>query len=411
MTKQYFDQEIFATIEKERQRQEDNIELIASENFVSEEVLQAQGSILTNKYVEGYPGKRYYGGCEFVDIVEQLAIDRVKYLFGADYANVQPHSGSQANNAVFQALLQPGDTYLGMDLSHGGHLTHGSPVNFSGILYHAVHYGVDKETELIDYDQVRQLALDHQPKMIIAGYSAYPRELDFKKFRDIADELGAYLMVDMAHFAGLVAAGVYPDPVPYADVITSTTHKTLRGPRGGLILAKEKYAKKLNSAIFPGSQGGPLEHVIAGKAVAFLEAAQPAFKDYAKQIKKNAQAMAEVFAQSDKARLVSGGTDNHLLLLDVTGFNLTGKDAEKLLDQVKITVNKNTIPFETRSPQVTSGIRLGTPAVTTRGFKEEDCQQVARLIIQALESNDQEEVLDQVRQDVAKLTKAIPLYK
>lgn len=411
MTKQYFDQEIFATIEKERQRQEDNIELIASENFVSEEVLQAQGSILTNKYAEGYPGKRYYGGCEFVDIVEQLAIDRVKYLFGADYANVQPHSGSQANNAVFQALLQPGDTYLGMDLSHGGHLTHGSPVNFSGILYHAVHYGVDKETELIDYDQVRQLALDHQPKMIIAGYSAYPRELDFKKFRDIADELGAYLMVDMAHFAGLVAAGVYPDPVPYADVITSTTHKTLRGPRGGLILAKEKYAKKLNSAIFPGSQGGPLEHVIAGKAVAFLEAAQPAFKDYAKQIKKNAQAMAEVFAQSDKARLVSGGTDNHLLLLDVTGFNLTGKDAEKLLDQVKITVNKNTIPFETRSPQVTSGIRLGTPAVTTRGFKEEDCQQVARLIIQALESNDQEEVLDQVRQDVAKLTKAIPLYK
>ncbi len=411
MTKQYFDQEIFATIDKERQRQEDNIELIASENFVSEEVLQAQGSILTNKYAEGYPGKRYYGGCEFVDVIEQLAIDRVKDLFEADYANVQPHSGSQANNAVFQALLQPGDTYLGMDLSHGGHLTHGSPVNFSGILYHAVHYGVNKETELIDYDQVRQLAIDHQPKMIIAGYSAYPRELDFKKFRDIADEVGAYLMVDMAHFAGLVAAGVYPDPVPYADVITSTTHKTLRGPRGGLILAKAKYAKKLNSAIFPGSQGGPLEHVIAGKAVAFLEAAQPAFKDYAKQIKKNAKAMAEVFAQSDKARLISNGTDNHLLLLDVTGFDLTGKEAEKLLDQVKITVNKNTIPFETRSPQVTSGIRLGTPAVTTRGFKEEDCQQVARLIIQALESNDQEEVLDQVRQGVANLTKAIPLYK
>ena len=411
MTKQYFDKEIFATIEKERQRQEDNIELIASENFVSEEVLQAQGSILTNKYAEGYPGKRYYGGCEFVDVIEQLAIDRVKDLFEADYANVQPHSGSQANNAVFQALLQPGDTYLGMDLSHGGHLTHGSPVNFSGILYHAVHYGVNKETELIDYDQVRQLAIDHQPKMIIAGYSAYPRELDFKKFRDIADEVGAYLMVDMAHFAGLVAAGVYPDPVPYADVITSTTHKTLRGPRGGLILAKAKYAKKLNSAIFPGSQGGPLEHVIAGKAVAFLEAAQPAFKDYAKQIKKNAKAMAEVFAQSDKVRLISNGTDNHLLLLDVTGFGLTGKEAEKLLDQVKITVNKNTIPFETRSPQVTSGIRLGTPAVTTRGFKEEDCQQVARLIIQALESNDQEEVLDQVRQGVANLTKAIPLYK
>lgn len=411
MSKEYFDQEIFDTIAKEKERQEQNIELIASENFVSKEVLEAQGSILTNKYAEGYPGKRYYGGCEFVDIIEQLAIDRVKELFGAEYANVQPHSGSQANNAVFQALLEPGDTYLGMDLSHGGHLTHGSPVNFSGILYNVIPYGVDKETELVDYDKLRELALEHKPKMIIAGYSAYPRELDFKKFREIADEIDAYLMVDMAHFAGLVAAGEYPDPVPYADVVTSTTHKTLRGPRGGLILGKEKYAKKLNSAIFPGSQGGPLEHVIAGKAVAFLEDLQPEFKEYAKQIKKNAKAMAEVFENSDKARLISGGTDNHLLLIDVNGFGLTGKDAEKLLDEVKITTNKNTIPFEERSPFVTSGIRIGTPAVTTRGFKEEECREVAESIIKTLESDGDESVLDEVRQSVAELTKRIPLYK
>src|SRR5699024_1560213 len=411
MTNQYFDQEVFDTIEKERQRQEENIELIASENFVSKEVLEAQGSILTNKYAEGYPGKRYYGGCEFVDIIEQLAIDRVKELFGAEYANVQPHSGSQANNAVFQALLKPGDTYLGMDLSHGGHLTHGSPVNFSGKLYNVVPYGVDKETERIDYDRIRELALEHKPKMIIAGYSAYPRELDFEKFREIADEVDAYLMVDMAHFAGLVAAGEYPNPVPYADVVTSTTHKTLRGPRGGLILGKAKYKKKLNSAIFPGSQGGPLEHDIAGKAVAFLEDLQPEFKEYAKQIKKNAKAMAEVFLAHDKARLVSGGTDNHLLLIDVTGFGITGKEAEELLDEVKITTNKNTIPFETESPFVTSGIRIGTPAITTRGFKGEESREVAELIIKTLESKGDEKVLEEVRQAVSNLTTRIPLYK
>lgn len=411
MTEKYFDQEVFDTIEKERERQEQNIELIASENFVSEEVLKAQGSILTNKYAEGYPGKRYYGGCEFVDIIEQLAIDRAKELFGAEHANVQPHSGSQANNAVFQAFLEPGDTYLGMDLSHGGHLTHGSPKNFSGILYNVVPYGVDMETELIDYDRVRELALEHKPKMIIAGYSAYPRELDFKKFREIADEVGAYLMVDMAHFAGLVAAGEFPNPVPYADVVTSTTHKTLRGPRGGLILAKEKYAKKLDSAIFPGSQGGPLEHVIAGKAVAFLEDLQDDFKEYAKQIKKNAKAMAEVFSANEKARLISGGTDNHLLLIDVTGFDLTGKDAEHLLDEVRITTNKNTIPFEEKSPFITSGIRIGTPAITTRGFKEDDCKTVAELMIKTLESKGDESVLEEVRQGVKELTDRIPLYK
>lgn len=411
MTKQYFDQKIFDTIEKERQRQEENIELIASENFVSEEVLKAQGSILTNKYAEGYPGKRYYGGCEFVDIIEQLAIDRAKELFGAEYANVQPHSGSQANNAVFQALLEPGDTYLGMDLSHGGHLTHGSPVNFSGKLYNVVPYGVDKETETIDYNQLRELAHEHKPKMIIAGYSAYPRELDFEKFREIADEVDAYLMVDMAHFAGLVAAGEYPNPVPYADVITSTTHKTLRGPRGGLILAKEEYAKKFNSAIFPGSQGGPLEHVIAGKAVAFLEDLQPEFKEYAKQIKKNAKAMADVFSEHKEARLISGGTDNHLLLIDVTGFGVTGKETEELLDEVKITTNKNTIPFETESPFVTSGIRIGTPAITTRGFKEEESREVAELIIKTLESKGDETVLEEVRKSVSDLTTRIPLYK
>lgn len=411
MTTKYFDQEVFETIEKERERQEQNIELIASENFVSKEVLKAQGSILTNKYAEGYPGKRYYGGCEFVDVIEQLAIDRAKELFGAEYANVQPHSGSQANNAVFQALLEPGDTYLGMDLSHGGHLTHGSPKNFSGILYNVVPYGVDKETELIDYDRIRELALEYKPKMIIAGYSAYPRELDFKKFREIADEVGAYLMVDMAHFAGLVAAGEFPNPVPHADVVTSTTHKTLRGPRGGLILAKEKYAKKFNSAIFPGSQGGPLEHVIAAKAVAFLEDMQDGFKDYAKQIKKNAKAMSEVFLDNDKARLISGGTDNHLLLIDVTGFDLTGKEAEHLLDEVKITTNKNTIPFEEKSPFITSGIRIGTPAITTRGFKEEDSRKVAELIIKTLESKGDESVLEEVRQGVKELTDRIPLYK
>lgn len=406
------DTELFKAIDQEKQRQEENIELIASENFVSDEVMQAQGSVLTNKYAEGYPGKRYYGGCQYVDIVEQLAIDRVKELFGAEYANVQPHSGSQANYAVFQALMEPGDTYLGMDLSHGGHLTHGSPVNFSGIIYNVVPYGVDQETELVDYDEVLRLAKEHQPKMIIAGYSAYPGELDFAKFREIADEVGAYLMVDMAHFAGLVATGDYPSPIPYADVVTSTTHKTLRGPRGGLILSRDtKLAKKLNSAIFPGSQGGPLEHVIAAKAVAFHEALQPEFKDYQQQVKKNIKAMVEVFNEAEEPRVIMGATENHLTLIDVTGFDLTGKEAEHLLDEVKITVNKNTIPFETKSPFVTSGIRIGTPAITSRGFDEEDARKVAELIVRTLRAKANEAEQEAIRQEVKALTDKNPLYK
>lgn len=410
MTERYLDKEVFDAIELEKQRQEENIELIASENFVSQAVMDAQGSVLTNKYAEGYPGKRYYGGCEFVDVVENLAIDRVKELFGAEYANVQPHSGSQANMAVFQTFLEPGDTYMGMDLSHGGHLTHGSQVNFSGKLYNVVPYKVDKETETIDYDQVRELALEHKPKMIIAGYSAYPRSIDFAKFREIADEVGAILMVDMAHIAGLIAAGVHPSPIPYADVVTSTTHKTLRGPRGGLILAKEEYGKRLNSAIFPGIQGGPLEHVIAAKAVAFKEALQPDFKDYTKQIIANAKAMAEVLDQSS-GRLISGGTDNHLLLMDVTEFGLNGKQAETLLDKVGITVNKNTIPFETLSPFKTSGIRIGTPAITTRGFKEDECRRVAELIVDTLKAKDDEDKLAEIKGSVRDLTRRFPLYK
>ncbi|CAM2765876.1 serine hydroxymethyltransferase [Dolosigranulum pigrum] len=406
------DTELFKAIDQEKQRQEENIELIASENFVSDEVMQAQGSVLTNKYAEGYPGKRYYGGCQYVDIVEQLAIDRVKELFGAEYANVQPHSGSQANYAVFQALMEPGDTYLGMDLSHGGHLTHGSPVNFSGIIYNVVPYGVDQETERVDYDEVLRLAKEHQPKMIIAGYSAYPGELDFAKFREIADEVGAYLMVDMAHFAGLVATGDYPSPIPYADVVTSTTHKTLRGPRGGLILSRDtKLAKKLNSAIFPGSQGGPLEHVIAAKAVAFHEALQPEFKDYQQQVKKNIKAMVEVFNEAAEPRVIMGATENHLTLIDVTGFDLTGKEAEHLLDEVKITVNKNTIPFETKSPFVTSGIRIGTPAITSRGFDEEDARKVAELIVRTLRAKEDEAEQEAIRQEVKALTDKNPLYK
>nr|WP_225743202.1 serine hydroxymethyltransferase [Marinilactibacillus sp. Marseille-P9653] len=405
-----FDQEIFDAIEQEKNRQEENIELIASENFVSEAVMQAQGSVLTNKYAEGYPGKRYYGGCEFVDIVENLAIDRVKELFGAEYANVQPHSGSQANMAIFQTFLEPGDTYMGMDLNHGGHLTHGSQVNFSGKLYNVVPYGVNKETETIDFDQVRALAIEHKPKLIITGYSAYPREIDFQKFREIADEVGAILMVDMAHIAGLIATGEHPNPVPYADVVTSTTHKTLRGPRGGLILAKEEYAKRLNSAIFPGIQGGPLEHVIAAKAVAFKEALQPEFKTYTKQIIKNAQAMAEVFNTS-KGRVISGGTDNHLLLLEVTDFEMNGKQAEALLDSVGITVNKNTIPFERLSPFKTSGIRIGTPAITTRGFDEVASKKVAELIVQTLENKEDEAQLSEIKKAVRELTKQYPLYK
>lgn len=404
-----FDRELWGAIDQERDRQEHNIELIASENFVSKAVMAAQGSILTNKYAEGYPGKRYYGGCEYIDIVENLAIDRVKELFGAEYANVQPHSGSQANMAVFNAFLEPGDTILGMDLTHGGHLTHGSPVNFSGKTYHFIAYGVDKETEMIDYEEVKKKALEGKPKMIIAGASAYSRAIDFAKFKEIADEVGAFLMVDMAHIAGLVATGDHQNPVPYADVVTSTTHKTLRGPRGGLILAKEQYGKALNSAIFPGIQGGPLEHVIAGKAVAFKEAMEPSFKAYTTQIIKNAKAMESVFNGS-VGHLISQGTDNHLLLLDVTNFGLNGKEAEAILDSVGITVNKNTIPFETLSPFKTSGIRIGTPAITTRGFLEEDSKEVASLIVAALTAKDDTSKLEEISKEVRALTDCYPLY-
>lgn len=404
-----FDRDVFDAIEQEKQRQEQHIELIASENFVSPAVLAAQGSILTNKYAEGYPGKRYYGGCEYIDVIENLAIERAKSLFQAEYANVQPHSGSNANMAAYDALLEPGDTVLGMDLSHGGHLTHGSPVNFSGKKYHFVAYGVDKETEQIDYDLLRKLALEHKPKLIVAGASAYSRKIDFKRIKEVADEVGAYFMVDMAHIAGLIAAGKHQSPVPFADVVTTTTHKTLRGPRGGLILAKAAFGKKLNSAIFPGIQGGPLEHVIAGKAVALKEAAQPEFEIYAENILANAQAMAEVFKKSN-ARVISSGTDNHLLLLDVRGFGLNGKQAETLLDSVGMTVNKNTIPFEELGPVKTSGIRIGTPAITTRRFDTEDAAKVAKLIIQTLEAKEDQVILTSVREEVRALTKKRPLY-
>lgn len=407
-----FDPELWQAIENEGVRQQNNLELIASENIVSKGVLAAQGSILTNKYAEGYPNKRYYGGCEFVDVVETLAIERAKELFGAKFANVQPHSGSQANTAAYLALIEPGDTVLGMDLSAGGHLTHGSPVNFSGKTYHFVGYGVDPTTEVIDYEVVRILAREHQPKLIVAGASAYSRTIDFAKFREIADEVGAKLMVDMAHIAGLVAAGLHPNPVPYADIVTTTTHKTLRGPRGGMILTNdEELAKKVNSAIFPGIQGGPLEHVIAGKAVAFKEALDPSFKEYAQQVIKNAKAMVDVFNKEPKARLVSGDTDNHLLLMEVTGFGLNGKEAEHLLDSVNITVNKNSIPFETLSPFKTSGIRIGTPAITSRGFKEEDAAKVAELIVKVLSNKDDADVLAQVKQEVKNLTDKYPIYK
>ena len=407
-----FDPELWQAIENEGVRQQNNLELIASENIVSKGVLAAQGSILTNKYAEGYPNKRYYGGCEFVDVVETLAIERAKELFGAKFANVQPHSGSQANTAAYLALIEPGDTVLGMDLSAGGHLTHGSPVNFSGKTYHFVGYGVDPTTEVIDYDVVRILAREHQPKLIVAGASAYSRTIDFAKFREIADEVGAKLMVDMAHIAGLVAAGLHPNPVPYADIVTTTTHKTLRGPRGGMILTNdEELAKKVNSAIFPGIQGGPLEHVIAGKAVAFKEALDPSFKEYAQQVVKNAKAMVDVFNNESKARLVSGDTDNHLLLMEVTGFGLNGKEAEHLLDSVNITVNKNSIPFETLSPFKTSGIRIGTPAITSRGFKEEDAAKVAELIVKVLSNKEDADVLAQVKQEVKNLTDKYPIYK
>ncbi len=388
------DPETASAMEQELNRQRDHLELIASENFVSPAVMAAMGSHLTNKYAEGYPGKRYYGGCEYVDLVEQLAIDRAKEIFGADHANVQPHSGANANTAVYFAMLKPGDTILGMNLAHGGHLTHGSPVNISGTYFNIVPYGVDEETGYIDYDKLAQIAREHKPKMIVAGASAYSRSIDFKKFREVADEIGALLMVDMAHIAGLVAAGLHPNPVPYADFVTTTTHKTLRGPRGGLILCKKEYAKAVDKAIFPGTQGGPLMHVIAAKAVSFKEALEPSFKQYQKQIVKNATALAEALIE-EGFDIVSGGTDNHLMLVDLRKQETTGKDAEKNLDKVRITVNKNTIPNDPKSPFVTSGIRLGTPAVTSRGMKEDDMKSIAKAIRLAIEDPDknQEEVL------------------
>ena len=403
------DKAVLEGILAEKKRQQANIELIASENFVSEAVMEAQGSVLTNKYAEGYPGKRYYGGCEHVDVVEDIARDRVKEIFGAEYANVQPHSGAQANMAVYHTILEPGDTVLGMNLSHGGHLTHGSPVNFSGILYNFVEYGVTKDTQVIDYENVRQKALEHKPKLIVAGASAYPREIDFSKFREIADEVGAYFMVDMAHIAGLVAVGEHQSPVPYADFVTSTTHKTLRGPRGGLILASKEWEQKLNKSVFPGIQGGPLMHVIAAKAVAFGEVLQPEFKDYAKQIKLNAKALAEVLIE-EGVEIVSGGTDNHLLLLNVKSLGLTGKVAEHALDEVGITTNKNTIPYDTESPFVTSGIRIGTPAVTSRGFKEEEMKEVGAIIAAVLKNPEDEAVKADAKDRVKALTDKHPLY-
>ncbi|UOF89301.1 serine hydroxymethyltransferase [Fodinisporobacter ferrooxydans] len=405
------DQEIYAAIEQERQRQNSTLELIASENFVSEDVMAAMGTVLTNKYAEGYPGKRYYGGCEYVDIAEKLAIDRLKKLFGSAYANVQPHSGAQANMAVLFALLRPGDTIMGMNLSHGGHLTHGSPVSMSGKWFDVVAYGVKEDTHLIDYDGVEQLAQKHRPKLIIAGTSAYPRFIDFARFRDIADKIDAYLMVDMAHIAGLVAAGLHPSPVPHAHVVTSTTHKTLRGPRGGIILTNdEEFNKAINKAVFPGIQGGPLMHVIAAKAVSFKEALQPSFQEYAQQVVKNAAVLAETL-KGEGAALVSGGTDNHLLLVDVRPWGLTGKDAERLLEEAGITVNKNTIPFDPASPFVTSGIRIGTAAITTRGMKEQEIVNIGRYIASVLESGGEHTVVQQVRNSISQVCQSFPLYE
>lgn len=404
------DSDIFDAIEKELDRQEYGLELIASENYVSKAVLEAQGSVLTNKYAEGYPGKRYYGGCEYIDIVENLAIDRVKRLFNAEHANVQPHSGSSANLAVYLAAAEPGSTIMGMDLTHGGHLTHGSKVNFSGFLYHVVSYGVDKENHRIDFDQVRDLAKKHKPKLIVAGASAYPREIDFKKFREIADEVGAPLVVDMAHIAGLVAVGIHQSPIPHAQFVTSTTHKTLRGPRGGLILCKEEFAKKVNSKIFPGIQGGPLEHIIAAKAVSFKEALQPDFRLYQQQIVKNAKALAEELKKNG-LDLVSGGTDNHLVLVNLTKTGITGKEAEDALGKAGLTVNKNTIPFETQSPFITSGIRIGTPAVTTRGMKEPEMKQIAKWICEVIESPQDSSKLTKVHNQVTELCRKFPIYK
>lgn len=407
-----FDPEIWEAVAKEEERQQHNIELIASENVVSKAVMAAQGSILTNKYAEGYPGRRYYGGTDVVDVVESLAIERAKEIFGAKFANVQPHSGSQANCAAYMALIEPGDTVMGMDLSAGGHLTHGAPVSFSGQTYNFVSYSVDPETELLDFDAILKQAKEVQPKLIVAGASAYSHIIDFSKFREIADAVGAKLMVDMAHIAGLVAAGLHPSPVPYADITTTTTHKTLRGPRGGLILTNdEELAKKINSAIFPGIQGGPLEHVIAAKAVAFKEVLDPAFKVYAQQILDNAQAMAQVFRQHDKFRVISDGTENHLFLVDVTKVVENGKVAQNLLDEVNITLNKNSIPYETLSPFKTSGIRIGTAAIAARGFGVTESIKVAELIIKTLENAENEAVLNQVRAEVRELTDAFPLYE
>lgn len=401
-----FDPEILEVLQKEAQRENDKLELIASENFVTPAVLAAQGSVLTNKYAEGYPGRRYYGGCEYVDVAEQLAIDRAKELFGAEHVNVQPHSGAQANTAVYFAVLKPGDTVLGMDLTHGGHLTHGHPINFSGTYFNFVPYGVSRETETIDYNEVEMLALQHKPKLIVAGASAYPRVIDFAALKAIADKAGALLMVDMAHIAGLVAAGLHPSPVPYADFVTTTTHKTLRGPRGGMILCKEQYAKDIDRAVFPGIQGGPLMHVIAAKAVAFKEALDPSFKKYQAAILGNAKALAEGLIE-EGWRLVSGGTDNHLMLVDVKAKGMTGKDAEHILDSVGITVNKNTIPFDTEKPFVTSGIRLGTPALTTRGMGKAEMKKIASIIDIALVEKDFEKAKSMVQE----LTEAFPLYK
>lgn len=401
------DEEVYKTMMDELSRQQQNIELIASENFVSEAVMNAMGSHLTNKYAEGYPGKRYYGGCEHVDVTETLAIERAKALFGADFANVQPHSGAQANTAVYFAMLEPGDTILGMSLAHGGHLTHGSPVNISGKYFNIVPYGVNKETEQIDYDVLRELALKHKPKMIVAGASAYPRKIDFKKFREIADEVGALFMVDMAHIAGLVAAGEHESPVPYADFVTTTTHKTLRGPRGGMILCKEEYGKAINKAIFPGTQGGPLMHVIAAKAVSFKEAASEEFKAYQKQIVLNAKALAESLMENG-IRLVSGGTDNHLILIDLTDNGITGKELEAMLGEANITVNKNAIPNDTRSPFITSGIRIGTPAVTSRGMDEADMKEIGAMIADIIKNG--EDAVASVKEKVLALCEKRPLY-
>ena len=403
------DPEVFSAIQKETDRLEQNLELIASENVVSEAVLEAQGCVMTNKYAEGYPGKRYYGGCQFVDEVESLAIARAKELFGADHANVQPHSGTQANMTVYLAVLKPGDSYLGMNLAHGGHLSMGSPVNFSGMIYRVIPYGVSEQTETIDYDELERLATEHRPKLIVAGASAYPRIIDYARFRKIADGIGAMLMVDMAHIAGLVAAGLHPSPVPYADFVTTTTHKTLRGPRGGMVLCRAEHAKTIDSKVFPGMQGGPLMHVIAAKAVALKEALSPDFKSYQQQIVKNAQALAQAL-MSQGFRLTSGGTDNHLMLVDLRKSELTGKVAQEALDKARITVNKNAVPFDTRSPFITSGIRLGTPAVTTRGMKEQEMEQIGDFIVGALNHVADEQALQTVAGKVGELCRKYPVY-